>query len=237
MRYLILALIFFQFSWSQTYEATYQFEVNKDHFIAHIKKKTSEGTDPTLLKKAFARYLNSRPAKAKLVFNTERSFYKVVQDIGIGESSRKLDPADQYAGSTTKYYRAKDHDSTLMHIKSSYLDINEFLLNVDPKPVSLLNDTKQIGEYQCFLAETEFSPKYNLKLWYTPEIPGNFNISNYSNLPGLLIKIESRMFNADLVSLKEVEESALESPPADLPKISLKEYKAMTAKVNPFKDN
>jgi len=237
MRYLVLILVCFQFSNAQTYEATYKFEVNKEHFREHIKKKTSEGTDPTLLKKAFAQYLNSRPAKAIFVFNTERSFYKVVQSISIGDNKLKFDPAVQYAGSTTKYYRVKDQDSTLMHIKRSYLDINEFLLNVDPKPVSLLNDTKQIGEYQCFLAETEYSPKNYLKFWYTPDIPGNFNISNYSDLPGLLIKIESQMFNADLVSLKEVDEFALESPPADLPKISLKEYKAMTAKVNPFKKN
>lgn len=235
---LLLLFIFLQIQVNaQTYEATYQFEVNKSHIRAHIKKKTSEGTDPSLLKKAFAIYLNSRPAKAKLVFNTERSFYSVVQDIGVNHNKRKFDPAVQYAGSSTQYYRIKDQDSTLMYIKSPYLDVNEFLLNVDPKPVSLLNDTKQIGEYQCYLAETEFSPKYNLKLWYTPDIPGNFNISNYKNLPGLLIKIESQMFNADLVSLKEVEESALELPPTDLPKISLEEYKAMTAKVNPFKDN
>ena len=235
---LLLLFIFLQIQANaQTYEATYKFEVNKEHFREHIKKKTLEGTDPTLLKKAFNRYLDSRPAKAKLVFNTERSFYKVVQSIGIGEDKLKFDPAVQYAGSTTKYYRVKDQDSTLMHIKNSYLDINEFLLNVDQKEITLLNDTKQIGEYQCFLAETEYSPKNYLKLWYTPDIPGNFNISNYKNLPGLLIKIESQMFNADLVSLKEVEESALESPPTDLPKISLKQYKAMTAKVNPFKDN
>lgn len=237
MRFLLL-FIFLQIQVNaQTYEATYQFEVNKEHFKEHIKKKTSEGANPNLLKKAFARYLNSRPAKAKLVFNNERSFYKVIQDIGIEESNRKLDPVVQFAGSTTKYYRAKDQDSTLMHIKRSYLDINEFLLNVDPKPVSLLNGTKQIGEYQCYLAETEYSPKNNLKFWYTPDIPGNFNISNYKNLPGLLIKIEDQRFSANLVSLKEVEESALETPPTDLPKISLKEYKAMTAKVNPFKDN
>jgi GLPGLI family protein len=235
---LLLLFIFLQIQANaQTYEATYQFEVNKEHFRDHIKKKTLEGSDPTLLKKAFARYLNSRPAKAKLVFNNERSFYRVIQDIGVGQNKRKFDMSVKLAGSTTKYYRIKDHDSTLMHIKRSYLDINEFLLNVDPKHISLLNDTKQIGQYQCFLAETEFSPKYNLRLWYTTDIPGNFNISNYSNLPGLLIKIESQMFNADLVSLKEVEESALETPPTDLPKISLKEYKAMTAKVNPFKDN
>jgi GLPGLI family protein len=234
----LLVFIFSQISvHSQTYEAIYQFKVNKAHFKAHIEKKMTEGTDPTLLKKAFDKYLNSRPAKAKFVFNAERSFYEVVQDMGIQDRKRKLDPALRFAGGATKYYKTKDKDSTLMHIKRPYLDIKEFLLNVDPNPTSLLNDTKQIGKYQCYLAEVEVPSKHNFKLWYTPNIPISFNILNYSNLPGLLIKIESQLFTANLMSFKEVEASALESPPTDLPQISLETYQEMVDKINPFKDN
>lgn len=223
--------------YAQTYEAIYQFKVNKAHFKAHIEKKMSEGTDPTLLKKAFDKYLNSRPAKAKLMFNAERSFYGVIQDMGIQDRKRKLDPALRFAGGSTKYYREQGKDSLMLEIHSNHLDIKEFLLQIDYLQVTLLNETKQIGKYQCYLAEVEVPSKHNFKLWYAPNIPTNFNILNYSNIPGLLIKIESKLFTANLISFKEVEASALESPPTDLPQISLEAYQEMVDKVNPFKDN
>lgn len=223
--------------YAQTYEAIYQFKVNKAHFKAHIEKKMSEGTDPTLLKKAFDKYLNSRPAKAKLVFNAERSFYEVIQDMGIQDRKRKLDPALRFAGGSTKYYREQGKDSLMLEIHSNYLDIKEFLLQIDYLPVTLLNETKQIGKYQCYLAEVEVPSKYNLKLWYTPELTTRFNIKGIKTLPGLLVKVESQLFTANLISFKEVEASALESPPTDLPQISLEAYQEMVDKVNPFKDN
>ncbi|QSS97134.1 GLPGLI family protein [Psychroflexus sp. ALD_RP9] len=237
MKILLILLIMQASLYAQTYEATYQFKVNKAHFKAHIKKKMSEGTDPTLLKKAFNKYLNSRPAKAKLVFNAELSFYEVVQDMGIQDRKRKLDPALRFAGGSTKYYREKGKDSLMLEIHSNHLDIKAFLLKIDYSPVTLLNDTKQIGKYQCYLAEVEVQSKYNFKLWYAPNIPTNFNVLNYGSLPGLLIKIESKLFTANLISFKEVKASALESPPTNLPQISLEAYQKMIDKVNPFKDN
>lgn len=230
-------LIFFQtFAYSQTFEATYQFEINKEYYKNYIQKSVSEGKNPALLKKAFSRYLNSRPAKAKLIFNSEMSYYYVVQDMGIDQNKRKIDPTIIFAGNNTKIYNTQDQDSIITHINSEHLDINEFLVKEDTKPVTLKNKTQTIGQYQCYLAEMQYSKKQSLKLWYAPDIPTNFNIKDYKSLPGLLIKIESQLFKADLVSLKQVDATELKQPPSDITLITKKEYQDMVDKTNPFKD-
>lgn len=188
MRILIVLIFIVKMSYSQTYEATYQFEINKKSFKDQIKKKISEGEDPTLLKKAFSRYFTSRPAKTKLIFNSEASYYYVVQDMGIDEQTRKIDPTVMLAGGNSKYYNSQNQDSVLIHVINSRVKINEFLIKDEKEQVILKNQKKIIGDYKCFLAEAEFSKKNNLKLWYTRDIPTNFNIKNYESLPGLLIK-------------------------------------------------
>lgn len=71
---------------------------------------------------------------------------------------------------------------------------------------------------------------------YTRDIPTNFNIKNYESLPGLLIKIESQLFEVNLMSLKQVDAEKLEQPPTDIPLITNKKYEDMYDKINPFKD-
>lgn len=221
---------------SQTYEATYQFEINKTYYKKAIKKGIKEGKSSTLMKKAFSKYLDSKPAKAKLVFDTKNSYYYVIQHLESEQDNLKIDPIALFNGDNSKYYTIKGKDSVWVKIKNSSLDISEFLVKKKQKAVILKSKTKEIGQYTCYLATLNFSSKKEIKLWYAPDVPTGFNILDYEGLPGLLIKIESDLFNVNLLSLKEVEESKLEHLPTDIPKISSETYKEMLDKTNPFKN-
>lgn len=85
------------------------------------------------------------------------SYYYVVQDMGIDQNKRKIDPTIIFAGNNTKIYNTQDQDSIITHINSEHLDINEFLVKEDTKPVTLKNKTQTIGQYQCYLAEMQYS--------------------------------------------------------------------------------
>src|SRR5690606_9377555 len=76
--------------------------------------------------------------------------------------------------------------------------------NIYVKPLNwkITQETKQIGEYQCYKAITTerlYSRKghyYNESIvaWFTPEIPITFGPKNYKGLPGLVLEIESPLY-------------------------------------------
>lgn len=75
---------------------------------------------------------------------------------------------------------------------------------------NLYNETKTIGEFLCFKAETyeevinPFTNEVKKKVitcWYYPEIPVKFGIGNYTNLPGLVVRLET--YNA-VLTLDEI---------------------------------
>ncbi|MGO3238206.1 MAG: GLPGLI family protein [Psychroflexus halocasei] len=236
MRILIVLFFIVKMNYAQTFEATYQFEINKEFYEKELHKKIKAGGDSTFMRKAFSRFLDPKPVTAKLIFNSKASYYHLIQNDEVNYKKRKSLPIIKFAGDNNRYYNSKNQDSILVHFYRKNLDIKEFLLKSDFKPIVLKKQSRKIGKYQCYLAETFYSKKQNLKLWYAPAIPTQFNIIDYSSLPGLLIKLESQLFKANLVSLKEVDASHLKKPSQEIPIVSQKSYQEMSQKFNPFKD-
>lgn len=223
-------------NYAQTYEATYIFEINKEFYKKELHKKIKAGGDSTFIRRVFSRFLDPKPVTAKLIFNSKASYYHLIQNDEVNYKKRKSLPIIKFAGDNNRYYNSKNQDSILVHFYRKNLDTKEFLLKSDFNPIVLKNQTRKIGKYQCHLAETVYPNNEKLKFWYAPDIPTQFNIINYSSLPGLLIKIESQLFEANLVSLKQVDTEKLEQPPTDIPLIKNEHYKEMYDKINPFKD-
>lgn len=219
---------------AQTYEATYEFEINKDYFKKVINDEIEKGKDPSLLKKAFSRYFDSRPIKAKFIFNSNRSYYYLIRDMGVDKQSRIVDPIILFSGKRNQYFNNENEDFVFIHIKSGILRINEFLLKSDFKPAILKDKSKIIDKYKCNLAQIQYSKKQTLNLWYTKDIPTQFNIIDFARLPGLLVKIESEFYVSNLLSLKQVDESKLKKPPQNIQLISEPEYKKMLDETNPY---
>lgn len=235
MRILIVLFFVVNISYGQTYEATYTFEINKEFYKKELQKKIKAGGDSILMRKAYSRFLDSKPVTAKLIFNSKASYYYLVQNEDVNYKKRKSIPTIKFAGDNNRYYNSENQDSILTHFYRKNLNIKEFLLKSDFKPLVLKNQSQKIGKYQCHLAKTNDPKKQNLKLWYTTDIQTQFNIIDFSSLPGLLIKIESPVYEASLISLKEVNASHLKKPPQEIPVISQKSYQEMSNKFNPFR--
>jgi GLPGLI family protein len=145
-----------------------------------------------------------------------------------------------FSGEGKKYLNLKDKIS----IEEADIFGKEFLI-VEPleKPDwKLLNETKKIGDYNCFKAELtvqvtekqrneyeEFLKKEAVKpalfkmdepkdkvimAWYTPEIPVSFGPNKYWGLPGLILEIneEETIILCSKVTLSNKEKSKIKVP-------------------------
>lgn len=201
-----------------------EFHGEAEYFSKKITKQKSLKTEASKNEKAdpeFEKALEQAMKKASekqylLTFNKTECLY---------EEEKKLEKPDarssgvsisvSFSGDGKKYINAKEK----IGIQEDEIFGKEFLI-VDPieKPDwKLLNETKMIGEYNCFKAELivpvtdkqnqlykEYLKKEEIKptlfkmskpedkivtAWYTPEIAVSFGPSNYWGLPGLILEI------------------------------------------------
>jgi GLPGLI family protein len=145
-----------------------------------------------------------------------------------------------FSGGGKKYLNVKDKNS----IVEDEIFGKEFLI-VEPlvKPEwKLIDETKKIGDYNCFKAELtipvsekqkkdyeEFLKKEEKKpalfkmekpedkvitAWYTPEIPVSFGPDNYWGLPGLILEVseERLIILCSKVVLSNKEKTKIKAP-------------------------
>lgn len=179
--------------------------------------------------------------KYLLTFNKVECLYELQQELGKPEKpSSGIVISVSISGGGKKYLNLKDKKSI---VENEIFD-KEFLI-VEPleKPDwKLLNETKKIGDYNCFKAELivpvsenqrkdyeEFLKKEEVKpalfkmdepkdkviiAWYTPEIPVSFGPDNYWGLPGLILEIneEDNLVLCSKVTLSNKEKTAIKVP-------------------------
>jgi GLPGLI family protein len=177
-----------------------------------------------------------------LSFNKAECLYEEQEKLEKPEASANggFSVSVSFSGEGKKYLNLKDKKS----IAEDEIFGKEFLI-VDPleKPDwKLLNETKKIGEYNCFKAELfiqvtekqkeeykEFLKKEETKpslfkmkepkdktivAWYTPEIPVSFGPNNYWGLPGLILEIneDETIILCSKVTLSNKEKTKIKVP-------------------------
>ena len=150
-----------------------------------------------------------------LIFNKTQSLYEEQKSLEKPQMTDGMSVSISYSTAGKKYINTKEQSS----IVEDEIFGKEFLI-VEPlvQPEwKLINESKKIGEYNCFKAELvipvsqkqleayeEFLKKEEIKpalfkmdepkdqvitVWYTPEIPVSFGPDNYWGLPGLILEV------------------------------------------------
>jgi GLPGLI family protein len=225
-----------------------EFQGKAEYFSKRIQKMQvnkapeEKGMSPEM-EKAFQEAMKSATEKQYiLLFTKAECLYEEQEKLEKPEASANggFSVSVSFPGEGKKYINLKDKKS----IAEDEIFGKEFLI-VEPleKPDwKLLNETKKIGDYNCFKAELliqvtekqieeykEFLKKEETKpslfkmeepkdktivAWYTPEIPVSFGPNNYWGLPGLILEIneDEIIILCSKVTLSNKEKSKIKVP-------------------------
>jgi GLPGLI family protein len=227
-----------------------EFQGKADYFSKRVFSKKLEinkaagekEMDPET-EKAFQEAMKKASEKQySLSFNKGECLYEEVEQLEKPEAQNSGGVSFKiaFSGEGKKYLNLKENKS----IVEDDIFGKEFLI-VEPleKPDwKLLNETKKIGDYNCFKAELiiqatekqkeeykEFLKKEETKpslfkmeepkdktivAWYTPEIPVSFGPNNYWGLPGLILEINEvdTIILCSKVTLSNKEKSKIKVP-------------------------
>ena len=208
-----------------------------------VNKAPEEDEISPEMEKAFQEAMKKASEKQYLLsFNKFESLYEVQEQLEkpSAPTSGGISFSVSFSGEGKKYLNLKDKKS----IVENEIFGKEFLI-VEPleKPDwKLVDETKKIGDYNCFKAELqilvsekqrkeyeEFLKKEEVKpalfkmeepkdkvtvAWYTPEIPVSFGPNNYWGLPGLILEIneEDNIILCSKVILSNKEKSKIKVP-------------------------
>ena len=194
-----------------------------EYFSKKIQVKKAQKTvtdDKEPLDPEFEKIVQEAIKKASekqflLIFNKTQSLYEEQKSLEKPQMTDGMSVSISYSTAGKKYINTKEQSS----IVEDEIFGKEFLI-VEPlvQPEwKLINESKKIGEYNCFKAELvipvsqkqleayeEFLKKEEIKpalfkmdepkdqvitVWYTPEIPVSFGPDNYWGLPGLILEV------------------------------------------------
>jgi len=110
-----------------------------------------------------------------------------------------------------------------------------FLITKPKLNWKIQNDTKKIGEYNCFKATTEIivnskGRKQLITAWFTPKIPVSFGPLGYDGLPGLILELEiyKKIYFVKKIVLNPKEKIEIKKPTKGI-KVIEKEYQEMAS--------
>ena len=225
-----------------------EFQGKAEYFSKRImKKKTekievqkNEPLDPELQKEIEIAIKKATEKQYVLTFNKTECLYEEEQKLEEPKPSNGTSFSITFSGGGKKYLNTKDKNS----IVEDEIFGKEFLI-VEPlvQPEwKLIDETKKIGDYNCFKAELvipvsekqkkeyeEILKKEEKKpalfkmerpedkvitAWYTPEIPVNFGPDNYWGLPGLILEVseEKLIILCSKVVLSNKEKTKIKAP-------------------------
>lgn len=173
----------------QSIEVTYV-KAYKNH------RDTTNTTPKTLKDLRYILTCNRNAAKFELVRFMENDTRK--------ENKRFL----SRGGGDGVYYK-NVIDSLKLHQLESFVDGKLYLINIpfEEYQWTITNETKKISNYTCYKAFTEFiievpdkigskmeEQKYEIVVWFTPEINYSFGPAGFDGLPGLVLEKYSSSF-------------------------------------------
>jgi GLPGLI family protein len=227
-----------------------EFQGKAEYFSKRILSKKEKKIDPSEkngidpeTEKVFQDAMKKASEKQFILsFNKIESLYEEQEQIEKPEAPANggFSISVAFSGEGKKYLNLKDKIS----IEEADIFGKEFLIVEPPEKLDwkLLNETKKIGDYNCFKAELtvqatekqkeeykEFLKKEETKpalfkmdepkdktivAWYTPEIPVSFGPNKYWGLPGLILEIneEETIILCSKVTLSNKEKSKIKVP-------------------------
>lgn len=225
-----------------------EFQGKAEYFSKRIEKKKpeklttqkNEPLDPEFEKAIQEAMKKASEKKYILLFNKTECLYEEEKKLDKPENTNGMSISISFSSAKKKYLNVKDKNS----ITEDEIFGKEFLV-VEPlvKPEwKLLDETKKIGEYNCYKAELlvpvtekqqndyeEFLKKEEKKpslfkmekpedkvitAWYTPEIPVTFGPDNNWGLPGLILELNDtdNMLLCSKVTLSNKEKTKIKVP-------------------------
>lgn len=206
-----------------------------------VETKSKEPIDPEFQKEIEIALKKATEKQYVLTFNKTECLYEEEQKLEEPKgASDGMSISISFSGGGKKYLNVKDKNS----IVEDEIFGREFLI-VEPlvQPEwKLIDETKKIGDYNCFKAELvipvsekqkkeyeEFLKKEEKKpalfkmekpedrvitAWYTPEIPVNFGPDNYWGLPGLILEVneDKLIILCSKVVLSNKEKTKIKAP-------------------------
>lgn len=225
-----------------------EFQGKAEYFSKRIEKKKpekieaqkNEPLDPEFEKAIQEAMKKASEKKYVLLFNKTECLYEEEKKLEKPENTNGMAISISFSSAKKKYLNIKEKNS----ITEDEIFGKEFLV-VEPlvKPEwKLLDETKKIGEYNCYKAELlvpvtekqkndyeEFLKKEEKKpslfkmqkpedrlviAWYTPEIPVNFGPDNNWGLPGLILEVNDseNILLCSKVTLSNKEKTKIKVP-------------------------
>ena len=224
------------------------FQGKADYFSKRIVKKktekvetkTKEPLDPEFQKAVEEAMKKASEKQYVLTFNKIECIYEEQQKLDKPEATDGMSISISFSSAGKKYLNVKEKSSVVEdEIFGKEFLVVERLVKPEWK---LIDETKKIGDYNCFKAELtipvsekqkndydEFLKKEEKKpalfkmdkpedkvvtAWYSPEIPVSFGPDNYWGLPGLILEVNDgdNMLLCSKVVLGTKEKTKIKAP-------------------------
>ncbi|MDD3004181.1 GLPGLI family protein [Flavobacterium sp.] len=188
--------------------------------VQKTQTKDNEPIDPEFEKALQDAVKRASEKKFLLTFNKTECLYEEQKELEKPQNTGDFSITVSYSNAGKKYINTKEKNSVV----EDEIFGKEFLI-VEPlvQPEwKLINESKKIGDYNCFKAELiipvskkqleayeEFLKNEETKpalfkmdkpedrvitVWYTPEIPVSFGPDNYWGLPGLILEVNDGQY-------------------------------------------
>ncbi|QMU66720.1 MAG: GLPGLI family protein [Flavobacteriaceae bacterium] len=169
---------------------------------------------------------NQGKANFKLRFNKNASVFKEDKKLKINE--RKINLIKIMIGKGVFY--TDKNAKKIVHQKEAFGEL--FLIDVPKVKWNLTQETKKIGNYICYKANTEKEGENKrgtfvkkITAWYTPELPVNYGPKDYFGLPGLIIELREGplLYRASEINISLKKNIQIQKPTKGK-KVTLEQY-------------
>jgi GLPGLI family protein len=227
MKYFLILLSVFSYG-QQTVKVLYEVKKNiSAEFIAQLPLEIRAGLAEQLKKPDFKELIN----------NGEFSIVKSLPAKDIVLKSEIPDTAtEKYSGISTKAPKSfifKDFTANNCFTEYTISGKTVYVKDdvVEKSRLIFDNKTLMIDNYKCKSAKCAFTEKDTVQYWYTQDIPIIDGPLQMSNVPGLILRIESKGFTATAIKIEFFDKKlVVEGLNKKYPIISSEEYNKLRAK-------
>jgi GLPGLI family protein len=160
--------------------------------------------------------------KFELIVKGNKSIFRVMKNVQMENKNFYMSALGLGINLKGDFY-SNIEENEVLNQKDSYGETFIIKDVFDKHQWVLYNETKIIGNFLCFKAETyeevinPYNNEVNKKIitcWYYPKIPIKFGVGNYTNLPGLVVRLETdnAMLTLDEVVLNPKEVLKISKP-------------------------
>ncbi|TQD40690.1 GLPGLI family protein [Haloflavibacter putidus] len=241
---LILLLLWVNILQAQKmYEATYDFQLDKNKFADNFKQEKTQND------KRYNRMLKRMLSSANntdfsLVFNAERAIFKPIERLTIDNAiSDKVGKALLISlDAETKLYTDIACEN---HFKEVNAGGKTYLVNYPLKTINwkITNSKKSYKNFEIIRATAVITNangvKTQVEAWFCPKIPARYGPIMFGGLPGLIMQLKAEektkkglRYSFNLTSIEEIDRLRIKIPNDKYEIITNQELQAIFRKMN-----